>query len=342
MENNVVSKLKKFKNSFIKYYSLCGLYFLKFFKKYLLQIIILIATIIALVARYAVIKYPTNDMVGYILNNWLRQISDQGFSSFYKIDSDYSPLYLLMLAFISLLPKGNLVNVNGYEYYLNQMIYLKSIYFVFTILLAFGIYLITKELTKNKILSVISYIVVISLPTIFINSAVWGNCDVIYATYLVYSFYFILKQKENLAFIFFGLALANKLQGIFIFPFIVYLMLNRNLKFHKILYAALAFFLTIVPCYFFGASFTQPFKYIGKELQGYRKLTLGCPNMWQLLLFQGSYIDENVTWFGLLLIGIVFAIIYLRNINLDENETKFKVGILLIMTTIFFLPYMHE
>jgi Gpi18-like mannosyltransferase len=341
-KETIKEKANLIKNKSLKYYRLCGLYVLKFFQKYYLQIIMIVATIVCLIARYQVVTHPTNDLVGYILNGWLKEIEEKGFSYFYKVDADYSPLYLLMLGFISFLPNGELIEVSGYSFYKNNMIYIKSVYFIFTIILAFGIYLIIKHLTKNKILSSIGYIIIIALPTVFINSAIWGNADVIYATFLIYAFYFVLKDKAGLGFFFWGLAFANKLQAVFLLPFLVLLILNRKIKLHKILYGGLSFFLSVVPCYFAGASFTEPFAYIGKELNGYRKLTLGCPNMWQLMEFKGDVITNNCMWIGLLLIGVVFAILYIRHIDLNSSENRFKVGILLIMTTIFFLPYMHE
>ena len=343
MKTNKTSlPLSKFKKSAVKNYKLAGLYVLRFFQKHHLLIIMLLATIISMVARYLVILFPTGDSVSFVLNSWLRQIKEQGFTSFYQIDSDYSPLYLFMLAIISLLPNGNEVTINNFTFYANNIIYLKTVYYLFNIALAIGVYLLVKELTKKKTFASAAYLITIVLPTVFVNSAVWGNCDVIYSTFLIYSLYFALKGNGNLSFAFFGLAFANKLQSVFLLPFLVYFILNRKLKLYSVLFAPLAFLATLLPAYLCGASFVQPFLYIGKELNGYKLLSLGCANMWHLMAFSTDIINNHATWIALSLIGATLGLVYFRHIDLSTNTNAFKVAVLLTMSTIFFLPYMHE
>lgn len=333
--------LALFKKKAVYYYRLSGLYFLKYFQKHIHLIIIIVATTLALFARYKMILYPTQDMVGYVLG-WLNQIKANGFASFYTIDADYSPLFLFILALVSLLPSGELVSFNGHTFYGNDMIYVKSIYFAFTIALAFAVYLIVKQLTKDKTKATIGYILTIALPTVFLNSTIWGNADVIYATFVVYAFYWSLVKKDGLAFAFFGLAFSFKMQAVFLLPYLVLLLLNRQMKFHKTIYAVLAFFLSLMPAFLFGASLGQALNFIPEQLTGYRKLTLGCANFWQLVNFRGDIVNDNATWFGLLLVGVVFAIVYLKRMNLSQDGNRFRVFFLLTMATVFFLPYMHE
>ena len=333
--------LVKFKNTVVKYYKLAGLFLLKFLQKYYLIIAMALATIVGMVARYVVVLHPTQDSVGYVLS-WMGEIKENGFTSFYSTTADYSPIYMFMIAILSLLPAGKHVNINGYEFYQNQLIYIKTVYYLFTIALAIGVFLLIKELTESKGKGAISYIVTLFLPTVYLNSAVWGNADVIYATFMLYSFYFIIKGKERLAFIFFGLTLANKLQAVFLVPFFAYLMFNRKIKVYKIIYAFLALLLTFLPAYFCGASFTEAFKYMTAQVGGYNKLTLGCANLWQIIDIEGDLFKDNVTWFSMGLIFITLIIVYYRGVDLEKKENLFKVGFFLIMTTIFFLPHMHE
>lgn len=323
------------------YYLFCGLQLMKFFQKHILWIIAIVGTFVALIARYQLVAYPTQDMVGYVLN-WLNQIRLQGFASFYTIDADYSPLFLFILALFSLLPPGEMTTLNGHSFYMNQMIYVKSLYFVMTVALALSIFLIVHTLTKSKQKALIAYLILLALPTIFINSTIWGNADVIYATLISYGFYFSLKGKDGLTFAFFGLSFAFKMQAVFFVPYLLLLLLSRKLKFHKIIYAFIAFFGSLVPAYLLGATLPQSLNFIGEQLSGYNKLTLGCANFWQLVNFRGTIVNEHATWFGLLMIGVTFAIIYLRQINLDDTHNRFKVFFLLVMSTVFFLPHMHE
>ena len=90
--------------------------------------------------------------------------------------------------------------------------------------------------------------------------------------------YFALKNKGGFSMFFFGLALANKLQALFIAPFLVYLLLNRKIKLYKTVYAPLAVIASFIPAYVCGAGFFEPFAFYSRQLNGYSKLTLGCPN----------------------------------------------------------------
>ena len=74
-----------------------------------------LVTIISLSVRYLVCLNPTNDIVGYILNGWMKSIESVGFNKFYSIDADYSPLFLFIIAIFTCLPKGNEASINGYS-----------------------------------------------------------------------------------------------------------------------------------------------------------------------------------------------------------------------------------
>ncbi len=318
----------------------------EFIDKHILFLLILVVTGLSLTVRYMSALFPTNDMCGYILNGWMADIEKVGFGNFYTVDSDYSPLYLFMIAVISLLPKGELVQINGYSFYQNWMYYLKSVYFLMDILIAVGMFLIALHVTKSKGKATIAYMVFLILPVQFTNSALWGNCDSMYFACFVYCLYFLLKRKDHLVWLFFGLALSLKMQAVFISPLLVYLTLSRRLKFYPIYMVAVVLLISFLPSYICGASFLEPFGYFSKQMNGYPNLTLGCANMWHL--FGVSNMDSSSlgfnqasTYIGLLMIGVFMAILYLRKIRLTD-ENLIYVSIFLIGIVPFFLPHMHE
>ena len=140
--------LDKFKNEYKKIsYNVQS-----FLNNNFLIILMVLVTIISLSVRYLVCLNPTNDIVGYILNGWMKSIESVGFNKFYSIDADYSPLFLFIIAIFTCLPKGNEVSINGYTFYSNWMYYVKSVYFLMDILIALGIFLIIKEITKDKLM----------------------------------------------------------------------------------------------------------------------------------------------------------------------------------------------
>ena len=334
---------------FIKWYKLAGLYFLKFFKKYYLIIAMALVTIVALIARYAVVMFPTGDSVGFMVGTdsgtWMNQIEAVGFRNFYTIESDYSPIFLFFLAILTFLPKGNVVSYGtGGEFYSNRMIYVKTLYYLAAIGLAFGVFLLVKEITKSKNKGAVGYIIALLLPSLFVNSSIYGNADVIYVGLLIYAFYFAIKGDSIWTFAFFGFAFANKAQAIFILPFLVYLLFKRKLKLWSIVIAPLAYIVTFIPAFVCGASLAEPFTYLTKQFGGQTALTYGAATIWKFLEFDkaSDVLVDGAPWIALFGIGCVLALALYRNFKLEEKTDMFKVGISLSMITIFLLPRMHE
>ena len=56
------------------------------------------------------------------------------------------------------------------------------------------------------------------LPTVVFNGAYWGQCDVIYTSLCLMAVYMGLTRRSARSMIFFGLALAFKLQTVFFLP----------------------------------------------------------------------------------------------------------------------------
>ncbi|MBP0990777.1 MAG: glycosyltransferase family 39 protein [Oscillospiraceae bacterium] len=330
-------------NSLKRIYELCGINTLKviYSKGYIIAMVL--ATALVLFAKIRVAMYPTQDSVGYVLD-WMKQIKEVGIAKFYSIDADYSPLYLFMISLFTLVPTGTTMTVGAYTFFPEWMLTLKTCYFIFDILNALAVYLIIKSVTNDKTKAAIGYLIMVILPVQFINSAVWGNADSIYVCFLLYCIYFALKNKGGFSMFFFGLALANKLQALFIAPFLVYLLLNRKIKLYKTVYAPLAVIASFIPAYVCGAGFFEPFAFYSRQLNGYSKLTLGCPNFWHLFSFSSkseNIINRGAPYFALAVIGVFFAIILMRNIKQTDSNllavAAFTVGI-----TVFFLPHLHE
>lgn len=328
----------------IKYnYKKIGLKFSYFITKNSKLLIGILITLLALLARYLVCEVPTNDVVGYVFS-WMKQIQSIGFKNFYKVEADYSPLFLFITGLFTYLPKGNEEMYGNQLYYSNWMYYLKSIYFLMDVLIAFGLYLNIKHLTNSKFKAFLGYIIFLCLPVQFFNTAIWGNSDSMYFACFIYIIYFILKKKDGWAFFLLGVALGLKLQAVFILPFIVLLLVKREMRLHKFVMVPLGLLATFIPAYLCGASFVEPFLFFGRQVGGYSKLTLGCANIWHLINVPDRYLDlfnRGSTVFGLLLIGLFVAIVYLRNIQMTDKN-KFYIGVFLIGIVPMFLPHMHE
>ena len=88
-----------------------------------------------------------------------------------------------------------------------------------------------------------AYAVVLFLPVVFLNSAVWAQCDSIYTSFCVMSFYFLLRGRGRLSMALYGVAFSFKLQAVFFAPAAVVFFLKGRLKFSDLLFFVLAYFL---------------------------------------------------------------------------------------------------
>lgn len=347
MKNQKLQELKekglKKGRIFTNEYKLLSARIYLLFNRYKLWIVMGIAAVIGLVFRYLLVTYPTHDVIAFVFD-WIEQIKTLGFKNFYNTNANYSSFYLFMLAIFSLLPTGPSVTVAGQTYYLYYMYYLKTVLFLFDYLIAFGVFLIVKEVTKSKTQAAIGFCLTIILPVEWAISSMWGNCDSMYAAFFLFVIYFVLVKKDGWAWFFFGLSIANKLQAVFILPFMVYLWLNRRISLWKIICAAFSFFLTCLPAWFCGAPFSAPFKFIGDELTSWSSLFLGSANMWQIFGFYSSaekVVVQAATWIGLCIIGVFMAVLYFRKIELTEENIVYLSAFLIGLVP-FVLPHMHE
>lgn len=199
--------------------------------------------IAAVAARFlpGIIDILTSDLKIYVLN-WVKWIHLCGASAYADAFTNYAPLYTYLLAPISLLPQelwplgiktlsilGDIALAGAVGGVVAQVSYGASQRFRLNIGLCAGA-------------------AVLWLPTVIINSAAWGQCDVLWTACCIFSLLFFLKDKPLAAMLWFGLAMSFKMQAIFFFPVVAMLLFAGKVKWWHLLAGAGVFVLTCVPC----------------------------------------------------------------------------------------------
>ncbi len=335
-------KIKHIWNNCSYYYQKAGIIISKFFYKHIHLLAALLITALALTIRYLFAEYQTNDFQGYIMN-WMSQIKNIGFTSFYQVQSDYSPLYMFFIALLTLLPtSAKTLTYGNFTYPISWIYEVKTLYFISDVLIAFIIYLILRQLKLSRTVSLIGYLIMLLLPIQIINSSVWGNCDTLYSFFCLTALYLFLKKRDYLSLFVLGIGLGLKLQATFVIPFFVLMIVKRKMKLSAIPFIFIGLFITFIPSYIIGAPFSQPFTYITNQLNGYKDLTLGCANIWKFInLPQIDIVNKASTIFALTMVGLFMAIIVLRKIKIN-SLTIINIFVFLTMLMPFFLPHMHE
>lgn len=202
-----------------------------------------IAFVLAIVLRVSLYHIETSDYTVF-LSQWYDFIQTHGGFAALKYNfSNYNVPYLYLLAIATYLPVPKLIAI-------------KTISVVFDVVLGVFTYLILSLKFKRPYAAIIGALVVLFAPTIFINSAAWGQADAIYAAVCLGSLYFLLKERPMWACVFFGLAISFKLQAIFFLPVLLVVLLKRRtpLK-HLVKYLVLIpaiFLLLLIPAFVAG------------------------------------------------------------------------------------------
>jgi Gpi18-like mannosyltransferase len=195
--------------------------------------------VLAFILRIFCYKMQNYDYTNY-LHPWYDFIrTHDGFAALKYNFANYNVvyLYLLALATYTRIP---------------PLIAIKTLSVLFDPVLAVFAYLILRLKYKRSSMPMIGALVVLFTPTVFLNSAAWGQCDAIYTAFCLGSLYFLLSKHPTWACIFFGLAFSFKLQAIFFLPVILVFLLKGKLSIKYLILIPVIYLVLLVPAFFAG------------------------------------------------------------------------------------------
>ncbi|MEG2052361.1 MAG: hypothetical protein RRZ92_00145 [Bacilli bacterium] len=309
---------------------------------------------IAIIIRMALVPFVSWDLYSFIFG-WLRDFRSYGFSYLGNYGGDYPPAYMIILYLISLLEPG--FNLIGYGRTplaapINQIFAIKFVSTIFDVIMAVAIFFIIKKVSKNNtLLAFIGFTIALFLPTSILITGFWGQVDSSYVSLCLVAIAFMLYKKNRLGFLFYGFALAFKLQAIFFLPVIGVLWLNKEVKLRYLVFTFAAMLLTFLPSYIAGGRFDFPFlKYVNLTKE------YGDPNYNSGSIFaflqdisanpdntknNNSIITYAGLFFGFSVILFTMFVIYKKNIKMT-NRNFITISALFSILVPYVLPCMHE
>jgi Gpi18-like mannosyltransferase len=266
------------------------------------------------------------------LELWYGFILENGKFWALKYDfSNYNPSYLYLMVLVSYLFPN-----------LSSLYAIKLISITFDFISAFFVYKIVAVKYPTNRLPTLAAIVFLLTPTVFINSASWGQADGIYTSGLLASLYFILIQKNILALICFGLAFSVKQQAVFLSPLILLLALRRMIPWYTLLIVPSVYFLMLVPAWVAGRPLQELLLIYINQGNTYQKLTMSVPNLYQWI--SNDFYDIVVP-LGLLFAAIVVLLfitrIYRSGVGFNP-DLIIKIALLSCLLIPYCLPKMHD
>lgn len=314
-----------------------------FINKHIYFIIFFTMTILSLIIRLSLIEYTSGDYTNF-LKPWFDNLVENG--GIYGIANDisnYNAPYITIMALLTYIPISSLSSI-------------KLVSIVFDYICAYAVYeivfFIFDKNKKKELLALLAYIATIILPTVFLNSAFWSQCDSIYTAFVLWSIFYLMKKKYLKSFIFLGIAFSFKLQAIFILPLYVLIYLsNREFSIFNFLLIPIMNIVMGIPSMIFGKSFIDLFKVYIEQTDTYSEfITLNIPNFYSI--FFNSYNSNliNTPHESFIKIGVVFTLslfviiaflVYLKKIRFDA-QAIIEFGLWSVLICVFFLPEMHD
>lgn len=294
-------------------------------KKYIIfASIVLVA--LAVMVRKSFIGFGNADYD--IFAGWYDYVDAHGIMSFNTDFSNYNPPYTYFLYLITILP-------------IEKMLAIKGLMFVFDILLAVSIFYVVRHFKKGLFVPLAAAVGSLFLPAVIATGVLWGQFDQFYTAFILFSLWALLKDKSKLAWIFFGVAIAIKLQAIFFLP-VLLLMSFKRIKIWDAVYGVGIFLvLTFLPM-LAGRSFSSIVNiYVAQTGLFHGNLTLNTANIYQWVPASAFEFFNSAGIYFTMAVMIGFFIYNLVKRKFDDGTVMLLSTIMLFLIP-FLLPQMHE
>ncbi len=275
--------------------------------------------------------FPEPGDYTFFLKPWVEFIRLHGYCQAFRFEfANYSPAYLYFLLGIAKLGGEPLIPI-------------KLVSICFEYVAAWFIGGIAYQKYKEDWVRWCALAVVPLLPTVLINSSYWGQCDSVYASFLVGSIYFVLRKRSVLSILFLGISFSFKLQAVLLFPFYFVLLLKNRVKWYYFLLVPAVYLISLLPAYCAGRPLTELLSVFISQSEYYDSLSLQFPNLY-MWISDDHY--ETVKWIGILL-TCLFALLtggLLAKKYRAQLTNDYLVRLALLSAVIFpfLLPGMHE
>lgn len=294
--------------------------------------LVVAAGIVLLVLAVRLVLFPFQSMdYRAFVAQWYAFIdANGGFAALRFEFANYNMPYLYLLAILTYLPVPVLAGV-------------KVISVLGDLLLAFYAYKLVVLRYPNSGVPFLAAAVVSLLPTVVVNSAMWAQCDSIYAAFALGGVYYVVRSQPWLACVFFGIALAFKVQAVFLLPVLLVLVLLRKMPWAALLVVPGTVLLLDGPALLAGADPGYLLSIYTQQVEEYTQLTLNAPNIYQFLSAGNS--ADLIRYAGVLFTGALVLVLVLLTVISRVSLTVSRVVLLstvLVILVPFFLPAMHE
>jgi Gpi18-like mannosyltransferase len=269
------------------------------------------------------LKGPPNGDFPLFLIPWMDAVRERGLASISGEFSMYTPPYIYLLNIASVI-----------ETTVGTVAAIKLINVPFVALTVAGIGALVRQATADKDRATIATAVAMISPSLLLNAFGYGQCDVIFTAFVIWFVYFAVRHRPAIACVMFGLAVAFKLQAVFVSPLLVTMLLWRRMRFLHLFLIPLMYVVMMVPAAIAGRPWDELLTVYLHQSEVMHELSLNSPNPWWFLHGLVDYYTGLVI--GLVAGVLAAGLVVWRSQRLPKNA----ISILLIAAaSAALLPY---
>lgn len=294
---------------------------------------ILVLLGLTLFTRVSLLPHVTDDFSDY-LNIWMQYMLElPGAESLAAEIANYNMPYLYLLFGIAKLVP--------YAYF---MFSLKIFSVLFDFILAYYVMKLVGLKTENRMTGIVAFFAALLVPSVIVNSAMWGQCDSVFSAFALGGLYYGLQKKSRLCWAFFALALSFKLQTVFLMPMLIVFLFRKDIRLRDVWVFAAVFVGLLIPAMIAGRSPISCISVYWNQANSYSELSMLAPNVFAWLP-QGTKSNIPVTAAGIFIAGTVvlafLLYLYWRRDRLGTPDLV-KASLIFAVMIPFFLPLMHD
>lgn len=236
-----------------------------------------------MIARAAMLDFVTADYVSF-LSGWVKAFREGGFKMLAENVGDYNLLYQYALLLISKTP-------------LHDLYLIKLLTVIFDYALALVMMRAAKVFAGERTgLPVLC--VVLALPTVLTDGALWGQCDPVYVFFIILSLYLLATDRPMGSAASLAVAFAFKLQTIFFFPIVLLGLIHKRYNWRHALMFFAAYFVTLIPALAAGRTVLDALMVYANQSLGqyYDRLSYNAPNLYLFFPMMEFASSQEFTW----------------------------------------------
>ncbi|MFC3384181.1 glycosyltransferase 87 family protein [Couchioplanes azureus] len=255
-----------------------------------------------------------------------------GFAALDQEIGNYNAPFLYLLAILTYLPGSTLIKI-------------KLTWCLFDVLLVYFTYRIVALRHAGWRIPALAALVTAFLPTVVVNSSLYGQCDGVWGALALGGLYYVLRGKGWGAASLFTMALAVKPQAIFIFPVLALTVLAGRLPWRCLLAVPVVYVVLDLPAILAGRDPVELLTLYspGRQSSHVPALTSNAPSAYAFFPVT-TRVDTLETlgylFAAVLVLGVLYLLIAGR-VRLDADRLVTASAVFVIGVP-FLLPGMHE